>query len=101
MLCLAALALYLVVACLAWAGQTVNALHAEGAVGDGAKRFADTPVNSGAGTATFQAAWLLNGGQKADMDRLQDVHVQWMSRLDALAEAERRRAETAGRHFRG
>ena len=30
----------------------------------GAKRFGDTPVNSGAGTATFQAAWLLNGGQK-------------------------------------
>nr|WP_281292873.1 metallophosphoesterase [Streptomyces qinzhouensis] len=51
----------------------------------GAKRFVDTPVNSGAGTATFQAAWLLNGGQKSDMDRLQDVHVQWMSRLDAVA----------------
>ncbi|WUH57830.1 metallophosphoesterase [Streptomyces sp. NBC_00442] len=50
----------------------------------GAKRFADTPVNSGAGTATFQAAWLLNGGQKSDMDRLQDVHLQWMSRLDAI-----------------
>ncbi|MGV9312956.1 metallophosphoesterase [Streptomyces sp. NPDC003691] len=50
----------------------------------GAKRFVDTPVNSGAGTATFQAAWLLNGGQKSDMDRLQDVHVQWMSRLDAV-----------------
>ncbi|MBT2443537.1 metallophosphoesterase [Streptomyces sp. ISL-36] len=52
----------------------------------GAKRFADTPVNSGAGTATFQAAWLLNGGQKQDMDRLQDVHLQWMSRLDAVVE---------------
>ncbi|MEU8525398.1 metallophosphoesterase [Streptomyces sp. NPDC048629] len=52
----------------------------------GAKRFADTPVNSGAGTATFQAAWLLNGGQKYDMDRLQDVHLQWMSRLDAVVE---------------
>ncbi|MDT9681864.1 metallophosphoesterase [Streptomyces sp. TRM76323] len=52
----------------------------------GAKRFGDTPVNSGAGTATFQAAWLLNGGQKSDMDRLQDVHVQWMSRLDAIVE---------------
>nr|WP_309056139.1 metallophosphoesterase [Streptomyces sp.] len=50
----------------------------------GAKRFGDTPVNSGAGTATFQAAWLLNGGQKTDMDRLQDVHLQWMSRLDAV-----------------
>nr|WP_309505787.1 metallophosphoesterase [Streptomyces sp. LP05-1] len=52
----------------------------------GAKRFLDTPVNSGAGTATFQAAWLLNGGQKSDMDRLEDVHVQWMSRLDAMVE---------------
>lgn len=52
----------------------------------GARRFADTPVNSGAGTATFQAAWLLNGGQKSDMERLQDVHLQWMSRLDAVVE---------------
>ncbi|AWK10076.1 serine/threonine protein phosphatase [Streptomyces spongiicola] len=52
----------------------------------GARRFGDTPVNSGAGTATFQAAWLLNGGQKNDMDRLQDVHLQWMSRLDAVVE---------------
>ncbi|WP_323181016.1 metallophosphoesterase [Streptomyces sp. NBC_01142] len=52
----------------------------------GAKRFGDTPVHSGAGTATFQAAWLLNGGQKADMDRLQDVHLQWMARLDAVVE---------------
>ncbi|OON79221.1 metallophosphoesterase [Streptomyces tsukubensis] len=52
----------------------------------GAKRFGDTPVNSGAGTATFQAAWLLNGGQKTDMERLQDVHLQWMSRLDAIVE---------------
>ncbi|WP_299529482.1 metallophosphoesterase [uncultured Streptomyces sp.] len=52
----------------------------------GAKRFADTPVHSGAGTATFQAAWLLNGGQKSDMDRLRDVHLQWMSRLDAMVE---------------
>lgn len=49
----------------------------------GAKRFGDTPVVSGAGTATFQAAWLLNGGQRSDMERLQDVHLQWMSRLDA------------------
>ncbi|MFR9794501.1 metallophosphoesterase [Streptomyces sp. MS06] len=52
----------------------------------GAKRFGDTPVNSGAGTATFQAAWLLNGGQKTDMDRLQDHHLQWMARLDAVEE---------------
>ncbi|WP_254879037.1 metallophosphoesterase [Streptomyces sp. NA04227] len=52
----------------------------------GAKRFGDTPVNSGAGTATFQAAWLLNGGQKTDMERLQDHHIQWMSRLDAMEE---------------
>ncbi|MEU0136767.1 metallophosphoesterase [Streptomyces sp. NPDC006296] len=52
----------------------------------GAKKFGDTPVNSGAGTATFQAAWLLNGGQKTDMERLQDVHLQWMARLDAVVE---------------
>ncbi|MEV6314229.1 metallophosphoesterase [Streptomyces sp. NPDC051776] len=52
----------------------------------GAKRFADTPVNSGAGTASFQAAWLLNGGQRSDMERLEDHHLQWMSRLDAIAE---------------
>ncbi|MFI1563683.1 metallophosphoesterase [Streptomyces sp. NPDC020490] len=54
----------------------------------GAKRFGDTPVNSGAGTATFQAAWLLNGGQKTDMDRLQDHHLQWMARLDAVEEVD-------------
>ncbi|MTE20064.1 serine/threonine protein phosphatase [Streptomyces sp. TRM43335] len=54
----------------------------------GAKRFGDTPVNSGAGTASFQAAWLLNGGQHSDMERLQDHHVQWMSRLDAMALAD-------------
>ncbi|MGP3951318.1 metallophosphoesterase [Streptomyces sp. 7N604] len=52
----------------------------------GAKRFGDTPVNSGAGTASFQAAWLLNGGQRTDMERLEDHHLQWMSRLDAVAE---------------
>lgn len=52
----------------------------------GAKRFGDTPVNSGAGTASFQAAWLLNGGQRTDMERLEDVHLQWMARLDAIHE---------------
>ncbi|WP_414171031.1 metallophosphoesterase [Streptomyces diastatochromogenes] len=52
----------------------------------GAKRFGDTPVQSGAGTASFQAAWLLNGGQKNDMDRLEDHHLQWMARLDAVME---------------
>ncbi|MDT0378915.1 metallophosphoesterase [Streptomyces sp. DSM 42041] len=51
----------------------------------GAKRFGDTPVESGAGTASFQAAWLLNGGQQADMERLEDHHIQWMSRLHAMA----------------
>ncbi|MEU4150564.1 metallophosphoesterase [Streptomyces sp. NPDC026659] len=54
----------------------------------GAKRFGDTPVHSSAGTATFQAAWLLNGGQKTDMDRLQDHHLQWMARLDAVESAD-------------
>ncbi|UGY92515.1 metallophosphoesterase [Streptomyces gobiensis] len=54
----------------------------------GAKRFGDTPVDSGAGTASFQAAWLLNGGQRTDMERLQEHHIQWMSRLDAMTLAD-------------
>ncbi|TDC05700.1 serine/threonine protein phosphatase [Streptomyces sp. 8K308] len=54
----------------------------------GASRFGDTPVESAAGTASFQAAWLLNGGQRTDMERLQDHHVQWMSRLDSMALAD-------------
>jgi calcineurin-like phosphoesterase family protein len=54
----------------------------------GAKKFGDTPVNSTAGTASFQAAWLLNGGQRSDMERLEDHHIQWMSRLDAMALAD-------------
>ncbi len=51
----------------------------------GAKRFEDTPVNSVGGTASFLAAWRLNGGQPSDMERLQDHHIAWMSRLDAVA----------------
>jgi hypothetical protein len=51
----------------------------------GAHRFGDTPVNSAAGTASFLAAWRLNGGQTTDMERLEDHHIAWMSRLDAAA----------------
>ncbi|WP_059010177.1 metallophosphoesterase [Streptomyces specialis] len=54
----------------------------------GASRFTDAPVESAAGTASFQAAWLLNGGQRSDMERLQDHHIQWMSRLDSMALAD-------------
>lgn len=54
----------------------------------GAHRFGDTPVNSVAGTASFLAAWRLNGGQTSDMERLQDHHIAWMSRLDAAAVAD-------------
>ncbi len=54
----------------------------------GASRFDDTPVDSAAGTASFKAAWLLNGGQRSDMERLQDHHIQWMSRLDSMALAD-------------
>ncbi len=49
----------------------------------GAHRFGDTPVNSTGGTASFLAAWRLNGGQPSDMERLEDRHLTWMSRLDA------------------
>ncbi|MBL1066187.1 metallophosphoesterase [Streptomyces sp. 7-21] len=51
----------------------------------GASRFGDTPVESAAGTASFRAAWMLNGGQRSDMERLEDHHIQWMSRLDSMA----------------
>jgi hypothetical protein len=49
----------------------------------GAHRFGDTPVNSAGGTASFLAAWRLNGGQPSDMERLEDRHLTWISRLDA------------------
>ncbi|WUH95852.1 metallophosphoesterase [Streptomyces sp. NBC_00433] len=49
----------------------------------GAHRFGDTPVNSPGGTASFLAAWRLNGGQPSDMERLEDRHLTWISRLDA------------------
>jgi hypothetical protein len=49
----------------------------------GAHRFGDSPVNSTGGTASFLAAWRLNGGQPSDMERLEDRHLTWMSRLDA------------------
>jgi hypothetical protein len=49
----------------------------------GAHRFGDTPVNSTGGTASFLAAWRLNGGQTTDMERLEDRHLTWISRLDA------------------
>ncbi|MFF4650309.1 metallophosphoesterase [Streptomyces sp. NPDC001380] len=50
----------------------------------GAHRWGDDPVQSGAGTASFLAAWRLNGGQQQDMDRLEPHHVSWLSRLPAL-----------------
>ncbi|WP_129841419.1 metallophosphoesterase [Streptomyces sp. RFCAC02] len=54
----------------------------------GACRFGDAPVESAAGTGSFKTAWLLNGGQHSDMERLEDHHLQWMSRLDSLALAD-------------
>jgi hypothetical protein len=54
----------------------------------GAHRFGDAPINSVAGTASFLAAWRLNGGQTTDMERLQDHHIAWMSRLDAATVAD-------------
>jgi hypothetical protein len=51
----------------------------------GADRFGDEPVHSSAGTASFLAAWRLNGGQPFDMERLEDHHVAWLTRLPAMA----------------
>ncbi|GAA1236229.1 Ser/Thr/Tyr protein phosphatase SppA [Kitasatospora nipponensis] len=51
----------------------------------GAHRYGDEPVQSTAGTASFRAAWLLNGGQQHDLERLQGHHISWLSRLPAMA----------------
>nr|WP_042459453.1 metallophosphoesterase family protein [Streptacidiphilus jiangxiensis] len=51
----------------------------------GADRYGEEPVHSSAGTASFLAAWRLNGGQPHDMERLEDHHVAWLSRLPAMA----------------
>jgi hypothetical protein len=51
----------------------------------GASRYGDEPVQSTAGTASFLAAWRLNGGQQHDLDRLEPHHVSWLSRLPAMA----------------
>ncbi|MGF1431465.1 metallophosphoesterase [Kitasatospora sp. LaBMicrA B282] len=51
----------------------------------GAHRYGDEPVQSTAGTASFRAAWLLNGGQQHDLERLQGHHVSWLKRLPAIA----------------
>jgi hypothetical protein len=50
----------------------------------GADRYGDEAVQSSAGTASFLAAWRLNGGQPTDMERLEDHHVTWLSRLPAM-----------------
>ena len=51
----------------------------------GADRYGDEAVQSSAGTASFLAAWRLNGGQPTDMERLEDHHVAWLTRLPAIA----------------
>ncbi|WP_322973209.1 metallophosphoesterase [Peterkaempfera griseoplana] len=51
----------------------------------GAHRWGDEPVQSTAGTASFLAAWRLNGGQQQDMDRLEPHHISWLARLPAMA----------------
>lgn len=50
----------------------------------GADRYGDEAVQSSAGTASFLAAWRLNGGQPTDMERLEDHHVAWLTRLPAM-----------------
>ncbi|MFI9321138.1 metallophosphoesterase [Kitasatospora aureofaciens] len=50
----------------------------------GAHKYGDEPVQSTAGTASFLAAWRLNGGQQNDLDRLEAHHISWLSRLPAI-----------------
>ncbi|MGW2370929.1 MULTISPECIES: metallophosphoesterase [Kitasatospora] len=50
----------------------------------GAHKYGDEPVQSTAGTASFLAAWRLNGGQQTDLDRLEAHHISWLSRLPAI-----------------
>ncbi|MFJ3787928.1 metallophosphoesterase [Kitasatospora sp. NPDC090091] len=50
----------------------------------GAAKYGDEPVQSTAGTASFLAAWRLNGGQQHDLDRLEAHHISWLSRLPAI-----------------
>ncbi|MFB7909702.1 metallophosphoesterase [Kitasatospora sp. NPDC056076] len=50
----------------------------------GAAKYGDEPVQSTAGTASFLAAWRLNGGQQNDLDRLEAHHISWLSRLPAM-----------------
>ncbi|MFI6114174.1 metallophosphoesterase [Kitasatospora sp. NPDC051164] len=51
----------------------------------GAAKYGDEPVQSTAGTASFLAAWRLNGGQQNDLERLEAHHISWLSRLPAVA----------------
>ncbi|MFE7564990.1 metallophosphoesterase [Kitasatospora sp. NPDC057500] len=51
----------------------------------GAAKYGDEPVQSTAGTASFLAAWRLNGGQQSDLERLEAHHISWLSRLPAIA----------------
>ncbi|MFF2352023.1 metallophosphoesterase [Kitasatospora sp. NPDC058115] len=51
----------------------------------GAAKYGDEPVQSTAGTASFLAAWRLNGGQQSDLERLEGHHISWLSRLPAIA----------------
>ncbi|GAA4858626.1 metallophosphoesterase [Kitasatospora terrestris] len=50
----------------------------------GAAKYGDEPVQSTAGTASFLAAWRLNGGQQHDLERLEPHHISWLSRLPAM-----------------
>ncbi|MEV6977589.1 metallophosphoesterase [Kitasatospora sp. NPDC093806] len=51
----------------------------------GAAKYGDEPVQSTAGTASFLAAWRLNGGQQHDLERLEGHHIAWLRRLPAMA----------------
>jgi hypothetical protein len=51
----------------------------------GMRQFGDTEVPDSLGARSFERSWLLNGGLRADQDRLTDEHVAWLSTLPVLA----------------
>lgn len=53
-----------------------------------AHQFSDRP--SGGPGGTFRSSWLANGGNPADLERLETHHIQWLKSLPAMAVVDKR-----------